>query len=63
MNQNPSTAIETVLDEGITGGEMLEDILISDIVQLDNEMFVGREEVLVERKTEHGDDVCDVGGL
>lgn len=59
--KHPATAIETVLDETIGGGEVLEQILIVDVVDLNDVVGVGAEEVVVDGHTQHGQHVGDVG--
>ena len=48
VNQDSSATRETIADEGITGGEMLQDILVLHVVQLDHQMLVRLEELLVQ---------------
>ena len=47
MNKDSSTPINTFLDEGVAGGKVLNDVLILNVVQFNDQMLVGLEEILV----------------
>jgi len=57
VNKNSSTAVKTFLDECITGGEMLNDILILNVVHLNDQMPVRLEKIIVQGETQCRDDV------
>lgn len=61
MNQYAFSFVEALLDEDIAGGEMLEDVVVSDIVDLDDMVLEVGEEMVIERQPQHGDYMCDVG--
>ena len=60
MHQDCPAAIEPVLNEGVAGGEMLQHVLIVDVVQLDDQVPVGREQGRVERQSQRRHDVRDL---
>lgn len=53
MNQYASSGVEALLDEGIAGGEMLNDVLVFHVVDLDDVVFVIHEEMIIERQPQH----------
>jgi glycine/D-amino acid oxidase-like deaminating enzyme len=55
-----ATAIETLLDEAIGGGEVLQQVLVFDVVDLDYMVPVGAEEVVVGGHAQHGQHVRDI---
>ncbi len=60
MNQDPSPPIESLPDERISGSEMLQQILVLDVVDLDDQVLVLSEQRVVQRQSQHRDDVRDV---
>lgn len=48
MHQYAASGIKTLLDEGIGGGKMLEQVFIVDVVHLDDEVFVISEQVFIQ---------------
>ena len=63
MNQDSSATRKTLADEGITGGEVLQDILVLHVVQLNHQMLVRLEQGLIQGEPQRRDDVSDVGVL
>lgn len=55
--------MEPVTDEAVGGGEMLEQIFVVDIVDLDDHVRKGGEQVSVQRGAQDGQDVGNVGLL
>jgi len=47
MHEDGTSGIETILDEAHTGRKMLQQIFVIDIVDLDDLVRVGFEELLV----------------
>jgi hypothetical protein len=56
--KHPATTIKALLNETIGGGEVLQQVLVFDVVNLDYMMAVGAEEVVVGGHAQH---VRDVG--
>ena len=61
MNEDPSPAIEPLLDEGVAAGEMLEDVVIVHVIDWDDVMLEVLEEMSIERRPQDGDYMRDVG--
>lgn len=59
VNKNSSTAIEAFLNEGIAGGEVLNNVLILNIVHLNDQVPVGCEEVFIQGQTQRRDDMAN----
>ncbi|KAF6224021.1 hypothetical protein HO133_010595 [Letharia lupina] len=53
MNQYTSSGVEALLDEGIAGGEMLNDVLVFHVVDLDDMVVEIHEEMIIERQPQH----------
>ena len=50
MNQDSSPPRQSISDEEIRSGKVLQDVLVVDVVHLDDQMLVGLEEVLIQRE-------------
>lgn len=53
MNQYTSSGVKALLDEGIAGGEMLNDVLVFHVVDLDDVVVEIHEEMIIERQPQH----------
>lgn len=47
MNQDPTSPIQPLLDEGIGSSKMLEQILVVDVIHLDDQVLVLGEKSVV----------------
>lgn len=54
MNQDASTGIEPVLDKGVAGGEMLDDVVVIHVIDLDDVVVEIEEEMVIERQPQCG---------
>ena len=63
MDKDTSAPIKTFLDEGIAGGEVLDDVFIVDVVHLDDVMCEIAEQVVVQGQPQGREDVADIGLL
>lgn len=69
MNQHTSSSssssspllVKPLLNESIAGGEMLNDVFVSHVIDLDDVVLELHEESIVEWQPQDGDYVCDVG--
>lgn len=61
MHQDVAMVVQSVLDEAIGGGKVLEEILLVLVVDVNLKMLVWLYELFVNGPAEDGDDVCDVG--
>ena len=52
VDKHSSTAIETLLDEVVGGGEVLKDILILNIIHFDHKMLVTLEQIPIQRQAQ-----------
>ena len=50
MNEDATSPFKAVPNEGVTGGDMLQDILIVHIIDLYHKMLVGLEQIPIQRK-------------
>jgi hypothetical protein len=60
VHQDSATRIQTFSDKGIGGVEMLQQIFILDVVDLDDHVLEGSEQVLVKGQAKHGENMGDV---
>lgn len=60
MDQHASSAIKTVLNEGVGGGKMLQQILVVDVIYLDDQVLIFGKESFIQRETQHREDMGDV---
>lgn len=63
MDEDPTSAFQPFLDEGITGGKMLDDVRIFDVVYIDDMMLEALEQSLIKRQGQDGEHVRDFVGL
>ena len=61
MNQDPSSTVQPLPDEGIAGGKMLDGIVVLDVIELDDVVLEIEEEMVLKRQVQHGDYVGDIG--
>ncbi|KAH9834697.1 hypothetical protein Tdes44962_MAKER08609 [Teratosphaeria destructans] len=61
MHEHAAAGLEGVLDEAIAGGEMLEEILVVDIVDLDQLVLEAVEERGIQRRPQDGQHMRDAG--
>ena len=61
MNQYASSSIKSLLNEGVTGGEMLKDVLVLHVINLDDVMRKIDKEMFVKRQSQGRKYMCDVG--
>lgn len=61
MNQYASSLIKPLLDEGIAGGKMLNDIFVIDVIDFDDVVLVINKEIAIERQSQHRYYMCNVG--
>ena len=61
MHEDSTASIQPLLDEFVARFEMLNDVLVLDVIQLDHVMLVILKQVLVQRQTQDGEYVRDVG--
>ena len=52
MNQYTSPLIKPLLNEGIAGGEMLDDVLVFHVINFDDVVLVVEEEMIVEGQSQ-----------
>lgn len=60
MDQHASSPIKTVLNEGVGGGKMLQQILVVDVIYLDDKVLIFGKESFIQRETQHREDMGDV---
>ena len=60
MDQYTSSSIKSLLDEGVAGGKILNDILVIDVIDLDDIVLEIEEEMIVERQPQGGKYMRDV---
>ena len=64
MHEDSATPVQGVLYEVICGREMLQQIFVLDVIHFDNHVLgEWLEELLIEWRTQDGQDVCNVGLL
>lgn len=61
MNQYTSSPIKSLLDEGIAGGKMLNDIFVLHVIDFDDVVLVIQEEIAIKRQSQHRYYMCNVG--
>ena len=61
MNHHTSSAAKPLLDEGIAGGNMLNNVLVFHVIDLDDVVLEIHEEIPIQRQPQHGYYMCDVG--
>ena len=61
VNQYTSSTVKPLLDEGIAGGKIFNDILIIHIIQLDDVVLEIDEEMVVKWQPQHRYYMCDIG--
>ena len=61
MNQYACSAMQPLLDEGVAGGKMLNDVLVFDVIDLDDVMLEMGKEMVIERQSQDGYYMSDVG--
>ncbi len=61
MNQYTFSAMQPLLDEGVAGGKMLNDVLVFDVIDLDDVMLEMGKEMVIERQSQDGYYMSDVG--
>ena len=61
MNQYASSSIQSLLNKGITGREMLNDVLIFHVIKLDDVVLKIDKEMIVERQSQGRKYMRDVG--
>ena len=62
MNQYPSSPVKPFSNKDIAGREMLDYVLVIHVIDIDNEMLeVGKELFLIERESQHGYYMGDIG--
>ena len=60
MDQYTSSSIKSLLDEGVAGGKMRNDVLVIDVINLDDVVLIIEEEMIVERQPQGGKYMRDV---
>ena len=53
MNQYTSSPIKPLLDEGIAGGKMLNNVLVFHVIDLDDVVLEVHEEIIIQRQPQH----------
>lgn len=61
MYQYTSAAVQTLVNEGITKGKMLKNVVVLDVIDLDDVMLEIYDEVIIKRQPQHGYYMCDIG--
>ena len=61
MHEDSTASIKPLLNEFVARCKMLNDVLVLDVIQLDHVMLVILEQILVQRQTQDGEYVRDVG--
>ena len=61
MNQDASSSIKSLLNEGITGRKMLNDVLIFHVINLDDLVLQIHKEIIVKRQSHGRKYMGDVG--
>ena len=61
MNQYASSPVKPLLDEGIAGVKVLDDIFVFHVIDFDDVVLEIHEEIIVKRQSQHRYDVCDIG--
>lgn len=63
MHEDAPACVKSILDKLDTFGEGLEQIFVVHIVNLYDFVREAFEQVLVQRQSQDGEDVCDASGL
>lgn len=61
MYEHTALTAQTPVDEVVGGWEVLEQILVFQIIDVQDHMRVGGEDILVRRHGHDGEHMCDVG--
>lgn len=61
MNQYTSSTVKPLLDEGIAGGKMFNDVLVFHVIQLDDVVLEIEEEMIIKWQPQHRYYMCDIG--
>ena len=61
MDQDASSPIKSLLNEGITVGKMLQDVLVFHVINLDDAVLKIDKEMTVKRQSQGRKYMCDVG--
>lgn len=61
MNQDASSSVKSLLNEGITGGKMHKDVLIFHVMDLNDAVLEIDKEIVVKRQSQGRKYMCDVG--
>ena len=61
MNQYASSAAQALLNEGIAGGEMLDDVVVFHVIDRDDVVAEIRKGTVIEGQTQGGEYMRDVG--
>ncbi len=61
MNQYTSSAMQPLFDEGVAGGEMLNNVLVFQIINLDDVVLEMGKETVIQRQSQHGYYMGDAG--
>ena len=61
MNEDPSSTVQPLPDEGIAGGKMLDGVVVFHVIELDDVVLEIEKEMVLKRQVQHGDYVGDIG--
>lgn len=61
MNQDPSSTVQPLPDEGIAGRKMLDGVVVFHVIELDDVVLEIEEEMVLKRQVQHRDYVGDIG--